>query len=85
MASMTKAPEYALVYQCGIANVFRTEPLTRVLQQDYRGCEMFAAGLREAGKDVGVYHCDQAGDARNLDWEDGIGKLWADKKRPPIA
>jgi hypothetical protein len=80
---------YALVYQVGIANVFRlgtegeAETSTRVRQDAYKACEVFCAGLIEAGKTVLVFHCDQAGDVANGEWSGGAGDLWEDKKAPP--
>jgi hypothetical protein len=72
--------EYHLVYQCGIANVFRGGK--RVLQGAYSGCEYYCMGLLEAGKKVSVWHCDQA-DINGAEWEKGAGDLWADHKEPP--
>jgi hypothetical protein len=79
--------DYVLVYQVGIANVFKLNPFVRVLQHAYRPCEHFCSGLIEAGKVVGVSHCDMAGDVAHLrdKWKDGAGDLWIEKKYPPIA
>jgi hypothetical protein len=88
---------YDLVYQCGIANVFRvnvpfpgqaqTPTYTRIMQHAYEPCERFCAGLIEAGAEVAVWHSDSAGDVLLCPygpWQMGKGGLWADKKNPPI-
>jgi hypothetical protein len=84
-----KPEVFQLVYQCGIANVFKQiNPLARglrVLQASYRDCEMFIAGAREAGARTEVFHCDRAGDVAQMDWDEGSGELWADGKHPPIT
>ena len=87
---------YMLVYQCGIANVFRvTYPFgdqarsphyVRVVQSDYRTCEWFVRGVIEAGENASVWHSDVAGDVilcPHGPWKEGKGDLWADKKNPP--
>lgn len=64
---------YALVYQAGIANVFKCQihPILtnadasrrqRVLQGDFRQCGNFCLGLREAGCQVIPAWCNKAGD-----------------------
>lgn len=79
----------ALVYQTGIANVFRCdghpERRTRLMQADYGSCEWFARGAIAAGAQLEVFHADVAGDCRLAEWVDGKGDLWADQKRPPVA
>ncbi len=81
--------EYALVYQCGIANVFKYGALrhtaSRVLQSDFRSCELFASGLLEAGCIVEVRHSNYAGDITTMPWVQGPGDLFSDAKRPPIT
>ena len=94
---MNERTRYDLVYQCGIANVFRvtvpfpgqaqTPHYVRLLQADYRACEWYCQGLIEAGAEVSVWHSDVAGDVLLCPlgpWEMGRGELWADKKNPPI-
>src|SRR5690348_5829197 len=76
--SIQLVPRYALVYQAGIANVFAVDinglkPETRkktkrVLQSDFRGCEMFCRGLMEAGAQVRSYACNEAGDIQERVW-----------------
>lgn len=73
-----------LVYQVGIANVFIEEPgsgeLVRRYQGDYRGAEMLAKGMELAGVRIHLYHCDEAGDIRCRDWNEGPGDLWSEGK-----
>jgi hypothetical protein len=66
-----------LVYQAGIANVFAVESFNmadsgrdakRLLQSDFRSCEMFARGLEAAGVLVASAHCNQAGDIAHSAW-----------------
>ncbi len=85
---------YALVYQCGIANVFRVTQAEcegssphyeRIVQADYRSAEWFCRGVLEAGADVSVWHSDVAGDVMLCPcgpWQEGPGGLWRDKKAP---
>ncbi len=70
-----------LVYQAGIANVFRVRCLNmmpfgrsakRLLQSDFRTCEAFARGLKAAGVKVAVAACNQAGDIADAYWADGL-------------
>jgi hypothetical protein len=77
--------EYALVYQCGLANVFRMGegPPRRVLQHAFGHCETFCRGLVEAGCVVRVYHADVAGDCVLAGWAEGPGEMFADAKSPP--
>jgi len=81
--------DYALVYQNGIANVFRYSEgrvtVFRVMQSDFRTCEAFAAGLLEAGANVEVRHCDEMGDIAKRPWPAGVGTIYPDKKCPPLA
>ena len=85
---------YYLVYQCGIANVFRctvaqrgTSPhYERVMQGAYMTVELFCCGLIEAGAEVSVWHSDVAGDVLDCPqgpWQEGPGGLWREKKAPP--
>ncbi len=79
----------ALVYQVGLANVFQLAVggggrEQRVMQADYRSCELYVRGMRDAGAEVHVYHCDAAGDIAHLLWADGPGDLWREKKHPPV-
>jgi hypothetical protein len=80
-------PTYALVYQVGIANVFKyihnRQSATRIVQHAYTYCETFAAGLLEAGCTVEVRHCDKAGDITSQPWPVGRGEIFLDRKSPP--
>lgn len=57
---------YTLVYQAGIANVFKGRK--RVLQHSFSNCETFCHGLIEAGAKVKTAWCNQAGDIAGSDW-----------------
>jgi hypothetical protein len=85
--------DVALVYQCGIANVFILDTYQRpespegrmarrVLQHAYSPCEFFARGMATAGARVRSYHCDEAGDIADRPWVKGCGDLWKESKRP---
>jgi hypothetical protein len=69
---------YALVYQCGFANVFKGRD--RVLQHSFLICEWFCRGLKEAGNTVEVYHCDKAGDISEAPWSFGAGDMFSESK-----
>jgi hypothetical protein len=79
---MTRA---ILVYQVGIANVFKITNgfRTRLRQGDYRSCEDFYAGMLAAGMRGSVMHCDEVGDIalRYQEWDLGAGSLWSESKR----
>lgn len=68
---------YCLVYQGGIANVFHDVPnktrnlisRVRVLQHSFIACEWFCRGLRQAGEQVDVAWCNEAGDIKESFWE----------------
>lgn len=70
---------YALVYQGGIANVFRCDwnPRTsnpfergavRLLQGTFEECYWYCRGISQAGHSVVTMACDQAGDITNAEW-----------------
>lgn len=71
-----------LVYQCGLANVFINDGVgpKRVMQHAFGPCEYFARGLKYAGYDVEVRHCDKAGDIAAEIWAKGRGETFADAK-----
>ncbi len=79
---------FTLLYQCGLANVFRLDAdgWKRVLQHAYSACEWYCAGLIDCGGLVAVRHWDGAGDALACqnEWTDGAGELWMTHKRPPV-
>jgi hypothetical protein len=66
---------YYLVYQGGIANIFKTldksqaYKVSRIKQGDFRSCEQFCRGLKEAGADVTPAWCNQAGDITHSEWQ----------------
>lgn len=68
---------YALVYQGGLANVFRIvydkekSYRHRLFQGTFSEAEHFARGIRAAGGFVKVYACNRTGDIRNLPWSTG--------------
>jgi len=76
-------PTFCLVYQGGMANLFRCthNDRQRVAQGDFRTCEDMAMGAHLAGAEVGVFHCDMAGDIRWQVWEPDCGDLFRQAKR----
>lgn len=67
--------KFYLVYQAGIANVFERVTWTngegatsRVLQSDFRTCEIFCRGIRSMGGYVIPAWCNEAGDITNRQW-----------------
>lgn len=82
----------ALVYQVGIANVFRVDRLStnptgrnaqRISQSDFHTCEAFVAGLAFAGWEVVSYACNRAGDIATATWTDDLYSApFSDKFRP---
>ncbi len=80
-----------IVYQAGIANVFRVDRLTgdpegrnaRLLYQgDFRAAEMMALGLRLAGVMVTSMACNEAGDVQDRRWTDLDDAPFRDKMNP---
>ncbi len=78
-----------LVYQCGIANVFKVacfnlaaygRDALRLYQGDYRGAMMFAQGAGAVGACIRTAHCEEAGDIAGAHWTDGKGDMWEDKR-----
>ena len=86
---------YVLVYQAGIANVFRVScfnlspygrDAVRVRQADFRSCEAFARGLAEAGALVHSAACNAAGDIADAAWTDDLeSQPFADRFQPVTA
>lgn len=84
-----------LVYQAGIANVFEVQSFNmasygrearRLLQSDFRACEMFARGMAAAGATVTTAACNMAGDIVNQTWsEDLETQPFSNKFRPVFA
>lgn len=70
-----------LVYQAGIANVFRVASFNladygrearRLYQGDFDGAVSFARGLGAAGFTVRTAHCNQAGDVAGATWSEDL-------------
>ena len=78
-----------LVYQCGIANVFRVHAFNladygraarRLYQGDFHGARMMAMGLGVAGATVRTAACNMAGDIAKATWsEDLAAQPFADQ------
>src|SRR6185503_18006162 len=82
---------FTLLYQVGIANVFRSESISnpqRVYQGDYRSAELICHGALLAGADLEVMHYDMEGDALLAgkdgwpQWMSGKGSLFSESKHP---
>jgi len=81
-----------LVYQAGIANVFAVNSFNladygrdakRLMQADFRTCEAYARGLRDAGVTIGTLACNAAGDIAHLKWSDDLSaQPFSDGFRP---
>lgn len=81
-----------LVYQGGIANVFRVKcfnmapfgrDAVRLMQGAFTECQHFARGMGAAGAVVRSAACNQAGDITNAPWTEYIGdEPFADKMSP---
>jgi len=85
-----------LVYQAGIANVFRVDDFgltaidaddgqyrtrVRLMQSDFRGCESFVRGMEVCGVEIRSCGCNRAGDIAFADWEVDRGPF-RDKQNP---
>lgn len=87
-----KVPYAVLVYQMGIANVFKVDRLTfdidernakRLRQGSFLYCEEFVRGLQAAGCHVGSASCSMSGDITNQPWaplDDSV--VFFDKMNP---
>ena len=83
---------FVLVYQGGVANVFRVESFnladfgrdaTRVYQGDFRTAEAIAIGMGWAGAIVQTVACNQAGDIAKAHWSDDLeSQPFSDKFQP---
>ena len=79
-----------LVYQAGIANVFaksanagKPAECVRLMQSDFRSCEMFARGMGAADEKVRTMACNMAGDIAAQPWsEDLDAQPFSDKFNP---
>lgn len=78
-----------LVYQGGIANVFRVASFNladygrdavRLIQGDFATCVAFARGMQASGVTVKVAVCNEAGDIVSRKWSDDLdGAPFSDK------
>ena len=84
---------FMLVYQVGIANLFRVQSFNladygreavRVYQGDFRTAEAMARGALLAGAGVRVAACNEAGDIAERTWSDDLEEQpFSDEFRPP--
>jgi len=89
--------KFALVYQCGIADVFAVDEhllcakgrngklrnARREVQSDFRSCEVFCQGLIRGGAVVLVASCNRAGDISDCTWTSGLDDCpFRDEARP---
>lgn len=90
MPTTIETPKFVLVYQRGIANVFRVDSLNltpygrqaiRAFQGSYERAEAVALGLKIAGCTVGTCHCDLPGDVVDAKWRFGKGDFRAEHKK----
>jgi hypothetical protein len=74
-----KESRVMLVYQAGIANIFRVDCFNlspfgrearRVYQGDFRGAYMLAQGMGMEGAIVRTAWCNAAGDIANTKWSE---------------
>ncbi len=73
-----KIEKAMLVYQAGIANVFKVDKITvhyndgrnarRLLQGDFCSCAMLASGMELAGTEVATVYCNRTGDVEDKNW-----------------
>lgn len=66
MQSNAEQRTLVIVYQAGIANVF--ENRRRLLQSDFRTCEMFCRGAQAMGATIVPAWCNMAGDVILETW-----------------
>jgi hypothetical protein len=73
--------KYVLVYQAGIANVFRVDSLNlsdygrearRLYQGSFGGAVDFALGIGVTGATVRTAHCNEAGDIAQRQWSEDL-------------
>jgi hypothetical protein len=83
-------PRIVLVYQCGLANVFRVDRFSRspdgrnavrLLQHAFEPCTITAGSMGLAGFRVRTAHCDETGDIAARPWHPGKGEMFRDKRR----
>lgn len=82
-----------LVYQAGIANVFRVDCFNmcnfgrnaiRLIQTSFNGAEYFADGLVAAGVKVGSCYCNECGDISEKVWKEDLENAPFSKDMNPI-
>ncbi len=75
---------FAIVYQCGMANVFDVSPRLskprRLMQGAFSEAETFMRGAVAAGAQPLIFHCDETGDIAERNWKPGVGELFAENK-----
>lgn len=85
--------KFILVYQTGIANLFRVPSFDsytegankRVYQGSFRTAEAMARGALLAGAEVRVASCNHAGDIAELVWAQGMSDCpFRDAANPPL-
>jgi hypothetical protein len=85
--------KFILVYQNGIANLFRVpsfESYTeganeRVYQGSFSAAENMARGAMLAGAEVRIASCNRAGDIAELVWAQGMSDCpFRDQANPPL-
>jgi hypothetical protein len=80
-----------LVYQAGIANLFRVpsfdtvEGAERAYEGDFRTAEAMARGAALAGADVRYASCNRAGDIAALEWTRGLADCPFRDKASPVS
>lgn len=83
----------ALVYQAGIANVFALGAMSldavqrdarRLLQSDFRTCEAYARGLKDAGVVVTTAACNKAGEIKDAEWSINLDEQPFSEKFHPV-
>jgi len=86
---------FALVYQGGIANVFKCRTAnygtfgrnaSRLYQGDFRGAEMFVRGIVAANDKALVFtaHCNKAGDIVEQPWSEKLDEAPFSESFHPI-
>ena len=90
---MSKALRIMLVYQVGIANVFRVTSFNladygrnavRLKQSDFRTCESFSLDMAAAGAIVRSAQCNQAGDIARAQWSETLGDAPFSESQHPV-
>ena len=86
---------YALVYQAGIANIFRVSCFNlsdygrdamRVYQGDFHTAEAIFHGMWLGGAKLMTAHCPNAGDIAHQQWRTDFDAMpFRESARPPIA